>query len=296
MKSAVILSGISFLFCFTLSAQTFVSENKMWSNTWIGTDFGWPYGVQYQSYYIKFKGDTLINDMIYKNILRSDDENHTNWYSYGAIREDSTKKVYTYNTNDQPGDVLLYDFGVDVGDTIEVNQWSTFRVTDIDMVKFGNLKDSIRQFVLNDYYVWLEGIGSITSDVGGVLIGLPVIDMVGKYRDIVCYYENDTLKYSNTKFESCFPNHIVHGIKENETEIPKAFYSNGLITISYNNINTSESRLMIHSITGITICDIPLNSLGETVISARKYPPGCYVYSIMIDKQLFNGKIVIGYE
>lgn len=268
----------------------------MWSNTWIGTDFGWPYGVQYQSYFIKFEGDTLINDMIYKNILRSDDENHTNWYRYGAIREDSSQKVYTYDTNDQPGEVLLYDFGVEIGDTMVVTQWSTFKVTDIEMVKFGTIKDSIKQFVLNDHYFWLEGIGNISVDAGGVLVGLPVIDMLGKYRDMVCYYENDTLKYSNTKFNSCFPNDIVYGIEENETEIPKAYYSNGLITISYNNVNPIDARLMIYSITGIKTCDIPLNSLGETVISARKYPPGCYVYSIMIDHRLFNGKIVVGHE
>jgi hypothetical protein len=296
MKSAGIISFISFLFCLTLSAQTFVNENKMWSNTWIGTDFGWPYGVQYESYYIKFQGDTLINNLIYKNILRSDDENHTHWYWYGAIREDSTEKVYTYDTYGHFGEVLLYDFGVEEGDTIEANPWTTLIVNDINKIKLDNFEDSIRQIVFDYDYVWLEGIGSITNAVGGVLIGLPEIGMLGKYQDIVCYYENDTLKYSNAKFESCFPNHIVYSIKELDNEVPVVICSTNLITVSYNNIIPNESRFRVFSITGIKISDIHLNSSGKTVISTEKYPPGYYLYSINIGKHFFNGKIVIGYE
>jgi hypothetical protein len=279
-----------------LSAQTLVKENKMWSNTWIGTDFGWPYGVQYESYYIKFQGDTLINNVTYKNILRSDDENHINWYKYGAIREDSTQKVYTYNTYGHVGEILLYNFGVKIGDTIKANPWETLYVTNIENIKLENFSDSIRKIVFDNYYTWLEGIGSVTNDGGGILIGLPEIGMLGKYPDIVCYFENDTLKYSNTKFESCFPNHIVHGIKENINELPVIKYSDNQIIVSYNNFISPGSRLKIFSITGITLSNTLLNSSGETVISADIFPPGCYIYSIMLENHLFNGIFVVGHD
>ena len=63
-----------------------VKENKLWSNTWIGTELG----DHFHSYYIKFEGDITINNKVYKKIFKSEDESQLNWKLHGYIREDSS--------------------------------------------------------------------------------------------------------------------------------------------------------------------------------------------------------------
>ena len=94
-----------------LQAQTIVKEGIIWSNASCGTE-----NFFLDSYFIKFEGEKLINDTLYKQIYRSDDELHTEWYKYGAIREDSLKRVFLYENG---AEKLLYDFSLEVGDSIE---------------------------------------------------------------------------------------------------------------------------------------------------------------------------------
>jgi len=279
---------------FSLPAQTLVKENKLWSNTWIGTDFGWPYGERYESYFIKFKGDTVINDKLYKKILRSDNKDQSGWYVFGAIREDSTQKVFTYNTNYHPGEVLLYDFGLERGDSVQIGTW-TAHVTEAKKIKIENFDDSLKLIEIDGFNVWLEGIGSISNDVGGILVGLPEYYMVGQYRDIVCYYENDTLKFSNPKFESCFPDYIVHGIKEYENNSVKIIYRNNQIIFDFKQAIASRSILKIYNIAGEVIYEEQLMQCDKHILSTGNYTPGCYIYSIQSNQKPIYGKLIIGY-
>jgi hypothetical protein len=114
---------ICFLFIFLTfcRAQVFVSESKLWSNLEYGTEQ--PARENYHSYWIKFQGDSIIHDTLYKKMLRSDDSLHTNWVSYGFMREDSTKKVYANGVPNRyfpAGEVLLYDFNLKKGDSINI--------------------------------------------------------------------------------------------------------------------------------------------------------------------------------
>ena len=97
----IILVAVSFNYY--ILAQSLVQENKLWSNTWIGTE----HGDHYHSYFIKFEGDVKNNNLDYKKILKSDDELHLNWNLQGYIREDSTKKVYIYDENFQKSNYYM---------------------------------------------------------------------------------------------------------------------------------------------------------------------------------------------
>jgi len=109
----IVIFIIAFSVNHYMSGQILVKENKLWSNTWIGTEKG----DHFHSYYIKFQGDITINNRIYKKIYKSEDESQLSWKLYGYIREDSSRKVFIYDDYYQ-ADQLLYDFGLEIGDSI----------------------------------------------------------------------------------------------------------------------------------------------------------------------------------
>jgi hypothetical protein len=228
-RSSIILILLFMSITYSLSAQNLVKENKMWSNTWIGTE----HGGLFESCYIRFEGEALINGTAYTNIMKSDDSLHLSWYHSGYIREDSTGKVYLYNSVTPEHEELLYNFSLQEGDSVQSGWGEYYHVIDVQYVTFGSVNDSIKQYKLSYSptgehadQIWLEGIGNM----GGVLSGLNEIGMVGAYKYLVCYYENDTLKYANPDFNTCFPHWLdsyIPNIKYREFAVPGArwYYS-----------------------------------------------------------------------
>ncbi|MBA7546059.1 hypothetical protein ES705_38442 [subsurface metagenome] len=47
--------------------------------------------------------------------------------------------------------------------------------------------------------IWIEGIGSLYGVLNSGLAGA-----IGGKRELLCFYENDTLKYQNPNYEICF--------------------------------------------------------------------------------------------
>ena len=92
-KNELVYQNSLYNSCFINSQSLFI-EDKLWSNTSIGTSDG----SEHQSYWVKFQGDTLINNLEYKKVMRSDDSLHSNWDVKGFIREDvASQKVYLYD-------------------------------------------------------------------------------------------------------------------------------------------------------------------------------------------------------
>ncbi len=230
MKNSI----LSFYFVFAITSiiygQSLVIENRTWSNTWIGTE----HGDHFHSYYIKFEGDIFINNSVYKKIYKSEDESQLTWKLYGYIREDSSKKVFIYDDYYQ-ADQLLFDFDLQLGDSI-LPPGSPYYlyVCDIRYVTYGQLTDTLKQIDFSDRsdcsrpsMRWIEGIGS----PGGILDGLTEYGICCVENHLVCFYENDTLKYSNPGFSTCFPyqtDDYIPNIKYREFAIPGAkwYYSN----------------------------------------------------------------------
>ena len=109
----VILSFLIVVLYASVYSQSLVAENKIWSNVRHGTE----YGYDYDSHYIKFLGDTLISETLYKKVYRSNDSLMTNWSFEGSIRETDTGSVF-YIPRNSVDESLLYDFGVKEGDSI----------------------------------------------------------------------------------------------------------------------------------------------------------------------------------
>src|SRR4030042_1013555 len=146
MKYFNILSTIGFLFMVNIiSAQTLVKENRFWSNTMYGTELEKFYQ---DTHWIKFFGDTIINDTVFKVIYRSNDEFHNSWYRYGAIREDSSQKIFIHQNSPQS---LLYDFNLKVGDSISIHNNSHINyiyVVKVDSVLLENCDKPLKRILL----------------------------------------------------------------------------------------------------------------------------------------------------
>lgn len=197
-------ASVIFLFIFFLlncQGQSLLQEGKLWSNTGIGT---MP-GSIYSSYFIKFMGDTTINGMVYKKIMKSNDALHSKWTLNGYIREElATGKVFTFNES-AGKDILLYDFSLEMGDSILTGDGHSYaKVTKVVNSSFGSstiIRKQIYFFDPNGTTKWIEGIGS----TWGIMEGLNSFYTTGADHKLVCYSENDQQIYHNPKFMNCFP-------------------------------------------------------------------------------------------
>ncbi len=167
-----------------------------------------PNGNNYSTYYIRFAEDTIIDGLLYKRMWHCNEESQINWNLYGFIREDEDKKVYVRPPDYIEG--LVYDFGCNVGDTIETwniylnNDTLHFVVTDIDSVLLlDGYRKRISLLEINNLLeeVWVEGLGSYygilnsgNNAYGGVC---------GSY-EALCFESEGDLIYQNPDFSTCY--------------------------------------------------------------------------------------------
>lgn len=177
-----------------------VDTNKIWSNYCKNSSQFMPSN----SYYIRFSKDTIIRDLIYNKVMRSDDSLQNSWYKYGYIRETADKKVYYLQNKTDTIDYKIYDFNVKKGDSIYINVMKAlgdkflFKIDSIDSIKIIN---NYRKRYYLEGEIWIEGIGS--SD-GILSSGATASGLVGMKYSLLCFTENDTLKYKNPDYNFCF--------------------------------------------------------------------------------------------
>jgi hypothetical protein len=274
------------------SSQGLVKEGKIWSNTQVGSEFG----SSFSSHYIKFDGDTLINEHNYKYVLRSDNEAHDTWYGHGFIREDTvSKKVFFFNTANCCEE-LLYDFSLNLGDSIYSSNVGRYLKADsVIFAPFGNSTKTLKQILLSSHgekTKWIEDVGSMN----GVLNGLPSFGLVGGYSYLVCYLNNDTLIYHNPAFNNCFHEGTYNSVNEQHQKIKslQINYDKGQIHFSlYNDNNYRDNILQITDLSGKKILDKKLAPNGYFTISRETIKPGIYFYLFISGGLTESGKVVI---
>ena len=189
------------------NAQTMVDTNKVWSI--IQSD---DWGVYY-TYFCAFKNDTLNPNFNYKGLYYTFDSTMTTWtYTNMMLREDTSKKVYV---GGGVNDLLLYDFNVNINDTVTtlgIGNGEAFKmiVDSINTITLldGELRKRIFLHVLDDACtdVWIDGIGSIYG-----VYGISNVCGQDAMFELNCLIENNTLKYHNAIYPSCYYNNV--GIK-----------------------------------------------------------------------------------
>ena len=236
MKRLFFINCVIFIVMNVMAYTPIVVEGYKWNVVHIG--YG---GTIDERIYLtnreKIEGDSIVNDIVYKKLWESDDCEIGKTSLLALIRENiAEQKVYAYN---EGVEVLLYDFDVEVGDTIKVWNWlrqlkylnssnthneeyrySYLVVEDVDYIEdevYGSLKK------ITYYRVGRENIKIIIYERYGALTGWAVSNYAniegGGPGSMICAFDaNDELLFKPThnneldEIENCY-------ISETKTDI-----------------------------------------------------------------------------
>jgi hypothetical protein len=193
MKTVLIITEVLLFFCLTTNSQNLVVSGKTWTYL-LGVDFPKPNITGNMCY--RIEGDTTIHEIVYKKLgFWHNCNNHK--YIRGFIREKENGKVY-FRDNDihNFNEYLLYDFGMEVGDTVHngINNYSFV----LDSVKIGT--DGKKRFHVSEIHgikdIWIEEVGSV--------LGLLKEIITGGFQIFTCCIAGDELLYHNPDFGNCY--------------------------------------------------------------------------------------------
>ena len=205
---------------------------KDWCNQWNIISHGYRPGEPLYGAYTmiyQMEGDTTINQQSYTKLVFSDSDYSTTekWYS-GALHFTDDKKVYIYYDNTE---YLLYDFGVQVGDTLEIfagvdyynfHKTCPHVVTGVSKLNDGRLQICLDAIVRDENMnqeekfpkTWIEGVGS----VDGIIHNNAIIGVGGNGKTaLLCAYHNDECRYVTDN-----PNYTPLGCVYNEGDVINA--------------------------------------------------------------------------
>ena len=205
----LILVVLYFPNSFGQSTKEFPLSNSIWSEK-----FQPPYYISATPVPIihaLFNEDTLIADKVFSKLYTLSDtvEVINNREYIGGIRCDSASRVFYFPSwGDQ--EYLIYNFEVEVGDTIFSNQWFNpegyLVVSVIDSIL---VADQYRRMIHFEPYPefpysltpWIEGIGSMR----GLLFQSGDIPTNGIWGELVCFIQNKEVVFHNQEFDNCYP-------------------------------------------------------------------------------------------
>jgi hypothetical protein len=283
----VIIGLVFFKVLFTQEYFPIVQENKEWNMLSVGYNSTFTDTI-YTTWTFKFEGDTLINNINYLKVYVSYDSLSSEWIYECCVREDSDKKVYK---NKWETDYLIYDFGIEIGDTIVTHyQYGAsieLVVEAIDLVEIdGNLrKKFILDYSQSDHYeTWIEGIGSNRG-----ILQAGTANFVGGWRWLMCMSESGQLIYMSPNFNSCY---LTSTGRQDNFESKIQIFPNpaiGRIQIQ------SPSNLKIECISLIDLSGQIKKQfyLVEEILSISKIPSGLYILKIEHKNGLVIKKIII---
>jgi len=252
----------------------------------------------------KCDGDTSVSDDIYKILYLSGEEFPVNWTKIGYIRETEDHMVYysvlLENDPDYFEPLLIYDFSVDINDTLTINSFLGFGftsheveivITEIDSVLImdeyrNRIRFSCENFEDN---FWLEGVGSNNGLLGAGFYCYITCPMM----ELLCVKEQDELVYQHEYFNECY----YVGIEEKNNYRNFEIYPNpadDFVTIVQKSFYNSEHTFTIYNSLGQVISTTELNEVGIDKISTVKLQAGIYFYTIACSDLIEQtGKLII---
>jgi len=245
------------------------------------------------------KGDTIINGIQYNKLYLNEHCTET-WipapppaqpcsYDYGVItgvfvgglRNDSAnKKVFYYDqTNNQ--ECLLYDFSVNVGDSIPnwwtycVNGPSYWKVISIDSILVGTAYH--KRFNINGQLIpdtsIIEGVGSLTGLLGSHAF-------FENFNQLVCFSVLNQTMYTNPNSSLLCG---VVGINEAKDDFLFSIFPNPSSGIFSIRSLEMISEIKIENVLGEKIYSSQINS-NKSEIDLAKQPQGIYFIKVNSEK------------
>jgi hypothetical protein len=301
MKKVVLLFLLSFIFRNSNGQQyyPFPTSNAFWldgMSTGPNDDPGWCANFQHT-----ITGDTVINSIAYHKLDKSvvyhfypfigmcvfDSTIASSPNSYqGAFREDSSlKKVYYIPANDS-NEVLMYDFDLNVGDTmftaLTVGCWG-FPVTSIDSVLVGSLYHK-RYNTSSGFTSFIEGVGSTDG------LFAAWCDFTEFSQSLICLNINNVGAFPSGS--SCSPLLGIEKPGENNVLVQVSPNpSPGLIHLTFQNLSALKNIQIMNSI-GKTLAEKNTRN-SETDFDLSSYPKGVYFFKINCADKIFFQKMIL---
>ena len=246
------------------------------------------------------EGDTIINGITYAKIIEScvplKGVNNNMYCTLNGkigeyfVREDvPNKRIYRYFRG--KGDVLVYDFGLEVG--ASQPQDSNYQLTTIDSIEGA---DGLRKrFVFKNKesheIIWIEGVGNITSP-------FTPDNEVRDGQKLICSSQNGVSVYNFVNFYgiTCdsFKNVLANIDKSYAPTI--STYPNptkGLFRIVFNENISHRKTIRILDLNGKPISNVgEFEGIGHIDMDISALPNGLYFCIINTDGQTSSLKII----
>lgn len=292
---------IAFLFIIVIGfSQSLVTSTKSWSNLRI--DYWNPNNLSTEN--IKFTTDTIINNLLYKKVERSTDENQQYWSFYGFIREDSIKRVF-YKLTASDHDHLFYNFDIQLNDTLTAYSINTYEnsiylqpqiyvVISVDSVLIGEtFRKRINLGIPEDSTFSFEHWIDSTGNIGGILHNNEMIVGRDSYS-LLCFSEDGIAKYHQPDYNSCY---VLTGLDEKKTYdwsvnvVPNPIIESSTLTVEHSN---SGNNLQIDFFDLLGRDVYSKCFINEILLTRNDFQPGIYIYKLT-DRSgnMLTGKIVV---
>jgi len=306
-KNFTFYFAVSFLlsaFCFlphssAFAQNSFPTSNAIWNESIYVNE------RKYEKLF-GLLGDTLINEKLYRRLYELSDTILSEKYIAGYIGafRNEEKKVFfrpAYWELKEAPDILLYDFGAEVGDTIWhnaiINSYGNGGYDDIQPYdKTGSIilsttidENNRKVYTCSGFGMQCyEGMGSIV----GVLRSIPTFEPTDGntygYK-LDCFKDNDTVKYVNSSCNKCFCRWVI-GIPDNNLDnnyiniFPNP--TNYELRITNYELQITNYELQITDITGKIVFTQKLQKETEYNIDISHLQSG--IYFLKIDNQTFK--------
>lgn len=217
-------------------------------------------------------GDSIYNDHTYNKIFITPDTVASGGYVLALLRTDSSGlKVYCIAWRDTTEN-LLYDFGLDAGESSIVFPASfgegtevTVTVDQVDTILVGGVYR--RRQRLNGWYsgrleYWIEGIGSTEGLLDAGLSSYLLTDVF--YPFLYCYQENGETIYRSEYAQSCFLR-LPSGMGTYEERNPIELFPNPIIEHAIVRTTTGTGRIHVYDALGHEVFSQEIEALQERV-------------------------------
>ena len=276
-----------------LAQNSFPTENAIWNE-----QYSPPYGDFHQ---YGLKGDTIINDILYQKLYVLSDTTldciSEQSQPYGFTRQLDQRVYFKPYFWDYSTDILLYDFGVSVGDTVwhggSMSVEGIFHVNE----KYSIIKEIEIENDKKTYYVdrmdmlpevWYEGIGSFRG-LFGHITPIPLYNNFP--NKLVCFKHNDNVEFlDNPTCNKCFctSSNIDDLILEKINIYPNP--TKDVLNIEVQE-NTKIKSISIYSMDGKLIKKSKYSYNSEK-INITSLKSGSYIINLETDKGNFNQIII----
>ncbi len=203
--------------CYSQTNFSFVDDDMQWAYIVEETEEMWQFKIPtIETIRYKYDGDTTINAISYKKMLKSSD-NGKSWNDLGAVRQDE-HKVY-FISNGSVEEYLTYDFSDDMECRIKSDYYvfslasDSITINTIKKARWGvyhKAPNSTYEQVLSDNIydfddVIIEDIGSVYSPCFDTLPFSPGgICGARYYTYLLCVQKGNDVIWHNPNYEECY--------------------------------------------------------------------------------------------